>query len=199
MRSCILFIKTEPLAFEDLSASRQKNILAAAALANIHPQQAISLRSQLLHSAVPFRFTGSESLALEAANALEDEVAQFLTRCGVSHLTQEQQTAIVSASIAHPLDRQGIPTPDFIMPGGVIIHGQRVFWIEVKRFFGTGVSCMKRWMPVYRVPEQTRKYIQHFGPGALLFITGHAQRLETALPEGVVLLDGSVFHDFSKD
>jgi len=172
--------RSEPCAFEALPPAAQRAVADAAAAAGLALCQAASLRAQLQLSAAPWRFHGSEAASLAAATALEAAVARFLAAAGARFATQADM------AVSQPGG-----TPDFLLDPPVRINGARVRWIEVKRFFGTGlVAGLRPWLPVLKMRAQLERYKAAFGPGALVLISGHSETFAARWPD-ILLLDAS--------
>lgn len=179
-------LRNVPLRWEDLPGKCQMAITKACQAIGVHVKQAMGLRTTVYKGAAWWKFHGKEHLAQAAAEALENDVANFLTAHGVAFETQEQQQAAQKACKGPPA-----PTPDFLIRSPVSINGQRVRWIEVKHFYGTGtINGLPDWMHTIKIQKQIAKYIAAFGPdGAVILKYGYAESFRERTPQHVQLLD----------
>ena len=179
----------EPVRSLDLPHARRREISAAAAAHGMRLEQALSLRTVLLKDAVPWKYYGTEASSLEAADAFEAAAERHLARLGVRFVTQAQQQARL---VAQGVQGQGVPTPDFLFleahPG--CINGARVSWLESKHFYGAGATDVRAWAAPRKAVPQARRYLNAFGPGAVLFISGYSCAMRSWLPPEIQLLDG---------
>jgi hypothetical protein len=182
-----------PLHVCDISSEQLTQIYTICVKNNIDLAQAMSIRSNFLHSAVPYRFTVTYAQE-EAAMAFERIVENYLRSKGVNFKTQDDQKRIFyesggSGNIG--------PTPDFLINEDCILHinGKRVKYIEVKRFYGVGyITGLKEWRPCVKITEQAIKYIKAFGPnGAFIIEHGFGEAFKKRLPECLLLLDAAPF------
>jgi len=180
------WVRYEPVRSVELSRSRLAEIAAAASANGMHLQQALSLRTVLLKDAAPWRYHGTEAGSLEAADALEAAVARLLEACGVRFVTQAQQQARLAG-----VGAQGVPTPDFLLEEHpVVINGHACYWIEVKNNYGCGATDVRAWAAPRKAVPQAVRYMNAFGPGAVLFISGFSAAMRSWLPSEILLLDG---------
>jgi hypothetical protein len=184
--------KFEHRVFEHLPPKRQQQIVAAVSEhGSMSLGQALSLRSAMLRSTAPFKFAEVGNVCNAAGARFELAVERFLRAQGVEFVTQEGL-----AAEALRAGRALGPTPDFLIrsTSRLYINGRRVRWIEVKRFFATGVSNLKEWMPTRKMPQQLRKYTAAFGEGgAVVLRHGHGQGFGDAIDASVLLLDATPF------
>ncbi|UCE81373.1 MAG: C15orf41 family protein [Methanobacteriota archaeon] len=78
-------------------------------------------------------------------------------------------------------------TPDVLLDKPLVIDGTKVFWIESKASFGDEIELKKN------VRRQLKPYTEIFGTGAVVYWFGFIEGIEP--PEGIMLLDGTHFHD----
>ncbi len=182
-------VKQEPIAYDALPPARRSAIEAAAAHAGVRLFQAVSLRAQLLRSAAPFLFSGTEAATLAAATRFEDSVEARLRAGGCTlYETQAQQLRRLHAAGA-----TATATPDFLLLAQpVTIQGVTCHWLEVKRFYAMGMfEELRDWAPTRKSLAQLAKYVAAFGQGAVVFSLGYSERYRASAPRGVLLLDGS--------
>lgn len=176
--------------YSELPLHRQRDIAAAARRCGMHLEQACSLRRQVLGSAAPWKLQGSEAVELELATQLEEDVARFLTARGAVFLTQD---GIKAEALARGDSLTGLATPDFLLRSKLIVNGRAVHWIEVKRFYGAGVSDLRQWQPSIKAPKQFDRYRTLHGPGAAVLMLGHASGFRRRVHADVQLLDAEIF------
>lgn len=85
-------------------------------------------------------------------------------------------------------------TPDIYIPGGCMINGQQVCWIDCKTYYGASSLAPDERLPVGKLRHQCDLYYEAFGPGALLFLNGFSSDLMSQAGlkyEQVLLLDAS--------
>ena len=80
--------------------------------------------------------------------------------------------------------RKALLTPDFLIPGGgLVINGQRCFWLECKCMYGGEVTTRST-----NIQAQVEKYRERWGPGALVFALGFCEGVRF---EGAMVLGAS--------
>lgn len=99
------------------------------------------------------------------------------------------------------------PTPDFLLFEPILINGKMVNWIECKHFYGSSlfsditnqlpfenrsqhvdVAALAK-QPMFEVRKKMNRYVEHYGPGAVVFSHGFSRDLDYG--EDVLILDGS--------
>lgn len=144
--------RTLPTRVEREPPRRRAEIIAACRQTDIDFMRARSLRDCVLLSAHPYKVNNDRdrdsAAILAAATQLEDAVGDFLRLHGVT-FTQAQQLSMHASAT-------GGPTPDFLIDSVLFVNGRRVRWIEVKRFYGTGVAGLKNWSYNVKVFTQVR-------------------------------------------
>ena len=93
------------------------------------------------------------------ATAFEEEVAQDLTAMGIAFVSEADQKATSK--------RQHSGTPDFLFTAPVLVRGHWIKWIEVKNTCGVDELLLRT-----RLLKQTKKYLESYGAGAILFKYG---------------------------
>lgn len=115
-----------------------------------------------------------------ASEAYEGAVGRWLEAAGVAYETEEARRAAWDA--APPAARGPLLTPDFVIPGGALVNGRRVFWVDAKDMPGVATPFVTA-----KLRKTLRKYAAAFGPGALVYSGG----LVDGFDPGALLLDGS--------
>lgn len=75
----------------------------------------------------------------------------------------------------------GQKTPDCLLAEPMEFEGRKIYWVESKASFGDAVEFR------YNCRNQLVPYTEIFGPGVVVYWTGHLDGLEC--PEGVILED----------
>lgn len=175
----------------DLPRRRQDEIARAASRYGLRLEQACSLRRQILGSAAPWKLHGCEATQLAQATEFEDAVGRFLTARGVVFLTQN---GIKAEALASGASLTGLATPDFLLRSELTVNGRSVRWIEVKRFYCTGlVGDLRPWQPGVKAPVQFERYRALHGPGAAVLLYGHGRGFRDHVHDDVQLLDAEIF------
>ena len=156
----------------DLPEARQEEIKALATKCGVTNYQALSLRRTLLRSfpSGNKRFgqspgsrqaMGTEASQKDCADLFEKAIETFLKEAGAKFKTQKMQLT----------ERRKGPraTPDFFFPEPMRVGGKLVHWIDAKNFYGSAHFADNERLPIGKVRAQTAKYVQAFGPGALVF------------------------------
>ena len=157
---------------------------------------------------------GREADIRESAEIFERLVEQELRRQQISFLTEDEQHAAFQRTA--PEGALIEATPDFLLPEPITLkryykesHGSKhhdgpqvkeaqvvvleervIHWIEVKMFFGASSIPHESKGAVGSVLKKIQKYVQLFGPGAIIFMQGCGDRLAQELNgEQVSVLD----------
>eukprot|EP00026_Physarum_polycephalum_P003719 Phypoly_transcript_03733.p1 GENE.Phypoly_transcript_03733~~Phypoly_transcript_03733.p1 ORF type:complete len:395 (+),score=78.77 Phypoly_transcript_03733:1111-2295(+) len=120
--------------------------------------------------------TQTQERKKKKASEFEKKVEEKLLELGVQFVTEEDIRTKMGGIFA---------TPDFVIEGGVKIAGKTVYWIDAKSYFGSDMDNV-------RIPliNQSSKYNDIFGPGAVVFALGYTQSLAAAL-DNVILVSAS--------
>ena len=65
----------------------------------------------------------------------------------------------------------------------IVVNGQPVHWIEAKNFYGGAVTMLCK-----QLRKQTTKYVEHFGPGVVVFRGGFCAGVQEAVAPGVQII-----------
>lgn len=103
----------------------------------------------------------------EYAEAFERVFEDWLTEKGITFVTQaqlqdEQEKNFGIAKV----------TPDFLFIDKFVINGCSLRWIDCKAFFGSSTSFNLK-----KMKQQTKKYVDLWGDGGVLFLQGHSEAL----------------------
>ena len=85
--------------------------------------------------------------------------------------------------------RRGFPvSPDFLIPGGVLLSGREVFWLDCMLFYSNRSIAATR----AKLQRQASKFVTNYGEGALVFALGFC---EGVCIEEVLMLDAEPFEE----
>ena len=143
---------------------------------------------------------GSNDNVRASAVLFEEAVEDYLHSQDVPFMTEEEQKA------AHKRKNgtyaKTPPTPDFVFPhptrlryttagdDGTTDSSPLISFIEVKMFYGAGTIPDGSQNAVGLIMPKLKRYVQLYGPGAIVFSFGCSERLAEKLASiGVVALD----------
>lgn len=188
---------------KDQPTFRLKQIRKKCQATGMQLLQALSLRRhhmKMLNPGKPMARLGlgEEIHVREAAALFEDAVSAYLNKCGVKYFSEHEQK---EQFYRNKKDGSLMPpTPDFLLKEPVILHENgrsaktrhSIHWIEVKMFYGASTIPHDNISAVGRVLLTARKYVNLYGPGAMVFSYGCCETLARELLEvGVVALDAN--------
>ena len=181
-------------------------------LSGIRLDQALSLRRHHMKLHNPYRDMPTLRLGKvedinTSAEIFERMVETFLKENNIPFLNETDQKT-QSTSSNHSGSTTSTPlTPDFLLPTPIRLkifqqesRGKRVVvkevvihWIEAKMFYGASTIPTGAIGAVGSILPKVKRYVQHFGTGAIIFMQGFGDRLAQELAdEGVTALSGSV-------
>lgn len=102
---------------------------------------------------------------LEKANLFEKQIEEILKINKIKYKTQED---LVKEQIK--LYGKPINTPDFLIETNLKINDRNIKWIDAKNFYGSNINFVKS-----KINEQTKKYINNYGEGCIIFNLGFNQ------------------------
>lgn len=105
---------------------------------------------------------------LEKANLFEKKIEGILKKNKIKYKTQED---LVKEQIK--LYGKPINTPDFLIETDIKINDKVIKWIDAKNFYGSNIKFVKS-----KIEEQTKKYINEYGPGCIIFNLGFNEIFE---------------------
>jgi len=86
-------------------------------------------------------------------------------------------------------------TPDFVFrDDNIQINGVTVKWIDCKTYYGASSLVNLTYLPIGKLRQQCEKYMNAFGPGAVVFLNGFSQDLNEQIglnPQDVLFLDAN--------
>lgn len=97
----------------------------------------------------------------------ELKIQKILDTIGIRYKTQVQ---LAEEQIKK--SNKATNTPDFLILDNLIINGNKIKWIDAKNFYGLNTNYLKK-----RIKEQTKKYINAWGCGAIIFNLGFCSKL----------------------
>ena len=98
----------------------------------------------------------------------EKKVEEFLIKNNIKYSTQEQLAE-------EQIKKYGkaINTPDFFIKSEFSIDGKKIHWIDAKNFYGANIRFIKN-----KIIKQTKKYIDTYGDGCIVFNLGYNEMLK---------------------
>lgn len=117
---------------------------------------------------------------LSKSNEFEDKIGYLLDKLGIKYKTQSE---LASEQIAQ--SNIATNTPDFLILDELYINGIKINWIDAKNFYG----CRTKFM-IKKIKLQTKKYINTWGSGAIIFNLGFNSELEI---KSIMMIDYSSF------
>jgi hypothetical protein len=109
-----------------------------------------------------------------AAEGFEDCIAQYLRDEGIQFVRQSQ----LEKEQLKMFGRQ-VLTPDFLIFDDLEINGKKVRWIDAKSYYGAITAGFH----VKKTCKQMKRYIEHWGPGAIVFLKGFNEKFSTLLKD----------------
>jgi hypothetical protein len=97
----------------------------------------------------------------------EKDIENILIKNGVKFKTQDE--LVEEQMKTHG---KAINTPDFLIESDLYINGSKVNWIDAKNFYGANIPFVKD-----KIKKQTRKYLDTWGPGCIIFKLGFNEKL----------------------
>lgn len=120
---------------------------------------------------------------LKKSTDFELKIQKILDKLGIRYKTQEQ---LAQEQIEE--SEKATNTPDFLILDDLWINEQKINWIDAKNFYGLNTQYLKK-----RIKHQTKKYINAWGSGSIIFSLGFSSGLR--IPE-ILFID---YHSFEKD
>jgi hypothetical protein len=104
---------------------------------------------------------------LKKACEFEDKIQDFLDSHSVKYKTQEELVKEQIEKYDKPIN-----TPDFLILSDLTINNKTVKWIDAKNFYGANTFMIK-----HKIKKQIKKYLNTYGPGAIIFSIGFSEKL----------------------
>jgi hypothetical protein len=177
---------------ENATSERLNEIQARCVALNMTFNQASSLRSHYLMKHNRFMNVRdklgllSEAVNREAAEIFEECIAAFLEAQDIPYMDENEQKRI---------QPQGSSTPDNLLRETVDLKWKNddpyeINWVECKMFYAASTIPLDNKSAVGRLLTTARKYVDKFGPGAIVFASGCGDEMATKLRDvGVIALD----------
>lgn len=105
---------------------------------------------------------------LKKSSEFELKIQKVLDELGIKYKTQEQ---LAEEQIKE--SNKASNTPDFLILDNLYINGHKINWIDAKNFYGLNTSYIKK-----RIRHQTKKYLNTWGSGAIIFSLGFSSKLK---------------------
>ena len=120
---------------------------------------------------------------LKKSTNFELKIQKILDLNNIRYKTQEQlaEEQIKKSNIA-------TNTPDFLILDNLFINGIKINWIDAKNFYGLNTPYIKK-----RIKHQTKKYLNAWGSGAIIFNLGFSSKL---IVDNILFID---FYSFEKN
>lgn len=113
---------------------------------------------------------------LTKSNEFEEKIAIILNKLNIKYKTQSD-LAIEQISQSN----KATNTPDFLILDNLYINGNKINWIDAKNFYGAKTKFM-----IKKIKEQTKKYINTWGSGSIIYNLGFNSQLEF---DNILLID----------
>jgi hypothetical protein len=120
---------------------------------------------------------------LKKSTDFEIKIQKILDRMNIRYKTQEDlaKEQIAKSNIA-------TNTPDFLILDSLFINGKKITWIDAKNFYGLNTQYLKK-----RIKHQTKKYLDAWGQGAIIFNLGFCSELKI---DDILFID---YYSFEKE
>lgn len=113
---------------------------------------------------------------LKKSTDFEKKVQNILDNLNIKYKTQEQLAKKQIKKFG-----KAINTPDFLIIDNLTINNIRINWIDAKNFYGLNTKYLKK-----RIIHQTKKYLNKWGTGAIIFNLGFSSDLNI---DDILLID----------
>ena len=118
----------------------------------------------------------NQDKVLKKSTEFEQSIQEILDKLSVKYKTQEQLTQ----EQIEETDK-ATNTPDFLILDDLWINGKKINWIDAKNFYGLNTQYLKK-----RIKHQTKKYIDAWGTGSIIFSLGFSSEL---MIPGILFID----------
>ena len=105
---------------------------------------------------------------LKKSSDFEQLIQKILDSLGIRYKTQDD---LAKEQIKK--SNKATNTPDFLILDNLFINGIKINWIDAKNFYGLDNQYVKK-----RIKKQTKKYIDAWGSGAIIFNLGFGSKLK---------------------
>jgi hypothetical protein len=112
----------------------------------------------------------------EKAENFENVLGKYLKKHKIKFKTEEELKREQKKKYGKPIN-----TPDFLIKSDLYIDGKKINWIDAKNYYGANTDHINE-----NIENQTKKYIDKFGFGALVFSLGFSQKLRM---KNILMLD----------
>lgn len=125
----------------------------------------------------------NQDVILKKSTDFELKIQKILDKLKIRYKTQEQ---LAEEQIKKT--NKATNTPDFLILDNLYINGKKINWIDAKNFYGLNTQYLKK-----RIKHQTKKYLDAWGSGAIIFSLGFCSKLNV---DDILFID---FYSFSND
>ena len=122
---------------------------------------------------------------LKKSSEFELKIQSILDSIGIRYKTQEELVEIQIKELG-----KAINTPDFLILDDLKINGKKINWIDAKNFYGLNTNYLKK-----RIKHQTKKYLNEWGSGAIIFNLGFGSNLAL---DDILFIDYDSFEKIKK-
>ena len=122
---------------------------------------------------------------LTKSNEFEEKIAHILTTLNIKYKTQSD---LAKEQIEQ--SNKSINTPDFLILNNLYINNVKINWIDAKNFYGSKSKFM-----IKKIKAQTKKYIDTWGSGAIIFNLGFNSELDI---QNILMIDFVSFENITK-
>lgn len=119
---------------------------------------------------------------LKKSADFELKIQKILDKLGIRYKTQDQLAQEQIKKF-----EKATNTPDFLILDNLWINGQKINWIDAKNFYGLNTHYIRK-----RIREQTKKYLDAWGSGSIIFSLGFGSGLK--IP-GILFIDYCSFEN----
>lgn len=109
----------------------------------------------------------NQDKVLKKSTEFEQKIQEILDKLGIRYKTQEQ---LAEEQIQE--SDKATNTPDFLILDNLWINEQKINWIDAKNFYGLNTQYLRK-----RIKHQTKKYINAWGSGSIIFSLGFSSGL----------------------
>jgi hypothetical protein len=117
----------------------------------------------------------NEKIQLEEATKFEHIIGTILNKLNIKHRTQEELVNEQQKLYGHP-----ISTPDFLLESTLMFDNMEIKWIDAKNFYGANIKFVYE-----KIKDQTKKYINNYGNGLIIFSHGYSDSLQNKFDENI--------------
>lgn len=122
---------------------------------------------------------------LKESIGFEKQIEKILIKLNIQYKTQEELSEEQIKEHGRPIN-----TPDFLILTDFYICNHKINWIDAKNFYGPDIFFLTS-----KLKKQTKKYINAYGPGAVIFNLSFNSNLKF---NDILLIDYKSFTNIEK-